>query len=150
MLSKWKLGAPLYCCTGQVGPRFGELWSLEEWKWCHNVMVEADIHLNPLHTSIIHIRHIQSVWAIMLSQRHMVAPIYRYTSQIGPKFGKSGSLEVWKWCHNIMVEADVHLRLVYPSILDIYKVIDPFVCCLKRNWVHPFARHWYMWGDKLS
>jgi hypothetical protein len=57
-------------------------------------MVEADIHLRQL--SYIHILHIQSVEAIgMLSQGHIVAPLYHYTDQIAPRFGDSGSLEAW-------------------------------------------------------
>ncbi len=193
MLSQGHMVAHLYRYTGQVAPKFGYLGSLEEWKWCRNVIVEADIHRRPLHTSSIldickvfdslvcclkgiwlhtytvtlaklppdlgiqvhlgvkmmpqrhgwgwyspqttswiHIRHIQSVWAIgMLSEGHMVAPLYRYTGQVAPRFGDSGSLEEWKWCHNVMVKADSHLRPLHPSILDIDKVFEPLVCCLK-------------------
>ncbi len=94
----------------------------------------------PQTTSYIHIRHIQSIWAIgMLSQRHMGAPLYRYTIQVGPRFGDSGSLEEWKWCHNIMFEADIHLRLLHTSIVDIYKVFEPLVCCLKGIRLHPYT-----------
>ncbi len=75
----------------------------------------------------------------MLSQGHMVAPLYRYTSQVAPRFGKSGSLEEWKWCHSVMFEADIHLRLLHTSIVDIYKVFEPLVCCLKGIWVHPYT-----------
>ena len=58
-------------------------------------MVEADIHLRPRHTSIF--RHIQSALAIgMLSQGHMVAPLYHYTGLVGPRFEDAGSLEEWK------------------------------------------------------
>ena len=38
-----------------------------------------------------------------------------------------------------MVEADIHLRLLHTSILDIYKVFEPLVCCLKGVWVHPYT-----------
>jgi hypothetical protein len=86
----------------------------------------------------IHIWHIQSVWAIgMRSQGHMDAPLYRYTVQVGPRFGDSDSLEEWKWCHNIMVEADIHLRLLYTSIVEVFKVFETLVCCLKGIWMHP-------------
>ncbi len=95
---------------------------------------------SPQTTSYILIIHIQSVWAIgMLSQGHMVAPLYRYTGQVGPRFGKSGSIEEWTWCHNVMVEAAIHLRLVHASILDIYRVFEPLVCCLKGIWLHPYT-----------
>ncbi len=64
-------------------------------------------------TSYIHIRHIKSVWAIgMLSQGHVGAPLYRYTDQAGPRFGDSGSLVEWKWCFNVMFEADIHIPLI--------------------------------------
>ncbi len=181
-------------------PSWTQIWEVRlnvEWKWCHNVMVEADIRLRPLHTSIldiykvfelfvcypkgiwlhphtvtlaklapylgnqvhlrmqyhygwgwyppqptsyIHSRHIQSVWAIgMLAQESMGAPLYSYTGQVGPRFGKSGSLVEWKWCLNIIVEANVHFRPLHASILDIYKVFELLVCCLKGIWVHPYT-----------
>ncbi len=92
-------------------------------------------------TSYIHIRHIQSVWAIgMLSQRHMDAPLYRDTGQVGPsRFGKSGPLVEWNWCYNVMFEADIHLRSLQTSILDTHKIIDPLGCCLKEIWMHPYT-----------
>ncbi len=94
----------------------------------------------PQTTSYIHGRHIQSVWVIgMLSQGHMGAPLYRYIGQVGPRFGNSGPLEKWKWCHNIMVEANIHLRPLHTSILDMYKEIKPLVCCLKGIWLHPYT-----------
>ena len=39
-----------------------------------------------------------------------------------------------------MVEADIHLRLLHTSILDIYKVFEALVCCLKGIiWLHPYT-----------
>ncbi len=38
-----------------------------------------------------------------------------------------------------MVEADIHLRLLPKSELDIYKVIEPLTCYLKGIWVHPYT-----------
>jgi hypothetical protein len=38
---------------------------------------------------------------------------------------------------NIMVEADIHLRPLHTSIVDIYKVFELLVCCLKGIWFHP-------------
>ena len=69
----------------------------------------------------------------------MGTPLYRYTGQVGPRFGKSGSLVKWKWCHNVIFEADIHFRLLHTSILDIYKVFETLVCCLKGIWVHPYT-----------
>jgi len=95
----------------------------------------------PQTTSYIHIRHVQSVWDIgMLSQGHMVAPLYHYTSQVFLSFGNlSGSLEEWKNCHNVMIEADIHLRPLHTSILVIYKLFETLVCCLNGIWLHPYT-----------
>jgi hypothetical protein len=38
-----------------------------------------------------------------------------------------------------MDEADAPLKLLHASILDIYKVIESLVCCLKGTWVHPYT-----------
>jgi hypothetical protein len=37
-----------------------------------------------------------------------------------------------------MVEADIHLRPLHTSIVDIYKVFQPLIWCLKGLWVHPY------------
>jgi hypothetical protein len=68
-----------------------------------------------------------------------VNPIYRYTGQVAPRFGDSSSLEEWKLCNNLMVEANTHLRPLHISIFGISKVFEPLVCCLKGMWVHPYA-----------
>ncbi len=47
------------------------------------------------------------------------------------------SLVEWKCCHNIMVEADIYIKPLHTSIVDIYKVFELLVCCLKGIWVHP-------------
>ncbi len=75
----------------------------------------------------------------MLSQGHMGAALFRYTGQVAPRFEDSGSLEEWKWCHNVMVEADIHFRPLHTSILDIDKVFETLVCCFKGIWVHPYS-----------
>ena len=38
-----------------------------------------------------------------------------------------------------MFEADIHLRLLHTYMLDINKVFEPLVCCLKGIWVHLYA-----------
>jgi hypothetical protein len=38
-----------------------------------------------------------------------------------------------------MDEADAPLKLLHASIFDIYKVIEPLVCCLKGIWVHSYT-----------
>ncbi len=87
----------------------------------------------------IHIRHVQSVLGIvMLSQGQMGAPLFHNTGQAVPRFWILGSLVEWKWCHFIIVEAHIHLRLLPISILDIYKVFEPLVCCLISVWVQHY------------
>ncbi len=137
MLSQGCMVAPLYPYTGQVGPRFGKSGSLVEWKWCHNIMVEADIHLRPLHTSKVDICKVFKPLVCCLK----VVCVHPYTvtpAMLAPDLG-SRSLVEWKWCHNVMVEADIHFRLLHTSILDIYKVFETFVCCLKGIWMHPYT-----------
>ncbi len=62
----------------------------------------------------------------MLSHRHMGAPLSNFLSRVE-----------WKCCYYIMVDDDIHLRLLATSILDIYKVFDVLVCCLIGTWMHP-------------
>jgi hypothetical protein len=42
-----------------------------------------------------------------------------------------------------MVEADIHLRAVHISTVDICKVFEPLLCCLKCIWLH---RHTVTWA----
>ncbi len=123
----YKVFEPLVCClkdiwvhpytvtSAKLAPELGilgRLWSVKMvpihhgWGWY------------PTQTAT-HILCIQSVWAIgMLLQGPMGAPLYRYTGQVGPRFENSGSLEEWKWCHNIIFEADIHLGPLHTSILE--------------------------------
>ncbi len=124
-VSHWYAVSRAYVCTLMPlhRPSCPQIWGL--W-FTLGVKMMPQRHgwgwYSPQTTSYIHIRHIQSVWDIgMLSQEHMVAPLYSYTGQVGPRFGMSGSLEEWKWCHNLMIEADFHLRPLLTSMLDICK-----------------------------
>ncbi len=94
-----------------------------ESKWFHYVMVDADSHLKLLPTSILDIytvfKHID-----MLKHWHMVAALHSYTSRTWLRFWCSGSLVELKWFHYVMVEADSNLKLLLPSILDIYQVFE--------------------------
>ena len=100
--------------------------------------VEADVHLRPLHTSILD--KLKMVWAIiMLSQGHIGASLYLYTRQVGPSIGNSGLVVEWKRCHNVIFEAYIHLRLLHTSTLDICTVFEPLVCCLNGTWLHPYT-----------
>ncbi len=38
-----------------------------------------------------------------------------------------------------MFEADMHFGPLHTSILGIYKVFEPLVCCIKGIWVHPYT-----------
>jgi hypothetical protein len=38
-----------------------------------------------------------------------------------------------------MVEADIPLKPLHTSILDIYKVFETMVCCLKGIWLDPYT-----------
>ncbi len=49
-----------------------------------------------------------------------------------------------------MVEADIHLRLLPKSELDISKVFEPLTCCLKGVWVHPIPIHRPSWPKILG
>ncbi len=127
MLSQGLIVAPLYRYTSQVGPRYGDSGSLEKkWKWCHNIMFEANIHLRPLHTSILDIYTVFKLLVCCLKSIWLHSCTVTL-AKLAPD---------WKWCHNIMFEANVHLRLLHTSILDIYKEFEPLVCCLKGIWVH--------------
>ncbi len=140
MLSQGHMVAPLYHYTVQVGPRCGDSGSLAKCKWSHNVMVEADINFSMLQTSIADICKVfEPLVCCLKSQGHMGAPLYHYNGQVSPRFGDLGSLVEWKWCHNVIVEADVHLRPLHTSMVDIFKVFESLVCCLKGIWVHPYT-----------
>ena len=137
MLFQGNMFAPIYCYTSKIGSRSGKSGSLVEWKRSHHVMVEANIHLRLLHTSILHIYKVfesllcclKAIWVHL----HTVTP-----AKMAPDLGKcQGHLGSEKWCHNIMVEADIHLRLLHTSILDIYKVFEPLLWCFKEKWLHP-------------
>jgi hypothetical protein len=38
-----------------------------------------------------------------------------------------------------MVEADIHLRQVPTSSLDLYIVFEQLLCCLRGIWLHPYT-----------
>ena len=121
MLSQGHVGAPLYRYTGQVCPRFGDSGSLAEWTWCHYIMVEADIHLRPLHTSILGIYKVFE--PLLCCLKGMWVHPYTVTlAKLALDLGILGSLEEWQWCHNVMFGADIYLKPLHTSIVDIYNV----------------------------
>ncbi len=63
------------------------------WVTCGVEMIQGWGWYPPQTGSHIHTRHIKGVWGIgMLSQGHMDAPLYCYTSKFGPKFRNLGHL----------------------------------------------------------
>jgi hypothetical protein len=62
---------------------------------------------------------------------------YHSTGHIGPRFGTSGLLMEWTGCDYVMFEAAIHLRPLPTSMLDLFKLFESLVCCLKGIWVHP-------------
>ncbi len=54
----------------------------------------------------------------------MVAALHSYTHPTWLTFWGTGSLVESKWCDNVMVEADSHLKLLPTCILDINKVYE--------------------------
>jgi hypothetical protein len=93
-------------------------------------MVEADIHLKLLHTSIVDIHKVFEPLVCCLNGI-WVHPYTVTSAKLPPDLGSQ--------CHNVMFEADIYLRLLYTSILDIYKTFEPLACCLKGIWVQPYS-----------
>jgi len=88
------------------------MWLCHGWGW------------QPLQTaSPIHLRHFRSVWAHWYAVHwHTAASFHSYLAQI-LGFWVTPHVESI-WCDYVMVEADSHLKLFLPSILDIYKVFE--------------------------
>jgi hypothetical protein len=119
----------------------------------HNIIFEADIYLRLLHTSILDIYKVFELLVCCL-KGIWVQPYSITPAKLPPYLGKSGSFEEWKRCHTVTVEADIHFRPLHTSILDIYKVFEALVCCLKRILVLPYsitlARPAQIWGLRVT
>ena len=100
----------------------------------HNLMVEPDIHLRPLHTSMVDIYKVFE--ALICCLKGIWLHPYTVTQA---KLAPDLVHEEWKRCHNFMVETNTHLRPLQTSILDIHKVFEALVCCLKGTWLHPYT-----------
>jgi hypothetical protein len=71
----------------------------------------------PQTASHIYVRHIHSVWAHWYAvHRPMVAALHSHTHTTWLQFWGSGSLVESKWCDYVMVESDIHLKLLPTSI----------------------------------
>ncbi len=93
-------------------------------------MVEADIHLRLLHLSIVDIYKMFELLVCCLKGRWL-HPYTVTPAKMPPDLGSQ--------CHNGMFEANIYLRLLHTSILDMYKVLEQLVCCLKSIWVQPYS-----------
>jgi hypothetical protein len=100
-------------------------------------MVEADIHLRPLHTSILDInkvfeslvRCLKAIWL----HPYTVTP-----AKLAPDLGSQGPLRsendaITSWLRLILTS---DLRPIHKSIFGIYTVFEPLVHCLKVIWLH--------------
>jgi hypothetical protein len=73
----------------------------------------------------VQVIHKQSVWAHWYAVHwHTVVALNSYTHPACLRYWGAGSLVESKWCDYVMFEADSHLELLLPSILDIYKVVE--------------------------
>jgi hypothetical protein len=78
----------------------------------------------PQTASLIHTRHIQSVWAHWYAvHRQKVAALHSYPPWLAQILGFLVTYGV-EWCHYIMVEAGSYLKLLTTSILYIYKEFE--------------------------
>jgi hypothetical protein len=93
-------------------------------------MFEADIHLILLYTSIADIYKVFEPLVYCLKSI-CLHPYIVTPAKLPPDLGSQ--------CHNVMFEADIYLRLLHTSMLDISKVFETLVCCLKGIWVQPYS-----------
>ena len=138
MLSQGHVGAPLYRYTGQVVPRFGNSRSLREYT---NGAITSQMRLISSSDCYPHPYQTQTKclsYQYAVSRAYGCTPIPLYQPSRPPVCEVMFTCGV-KQCHNIMVEADINLRPLHTSILDICKMFEPLVCCLKGIWVHPYT-----------
>jgi hypothetical protein len=93
-------------------------------------MFKDDIHLRLLHTSIVNIYNVFEALVCYLKGIR-VHPYTVTPAKLAPDLGSQ--------CHNVMFDADIYLSLLQTSILDIHKVFQLLVCCLKGIWVQPYS-----------
>jgi len=101
-----KVFEPLVCCLkgiwfhpytvtpAKLAPDLGIQGHLRSENDAITVMVEADIHLRPLHTSLCNIYKVFEPLVCCL--KGIWFHPYHNTGQVGPRFGDSGSIEEWK------------------------------------------------------
>ena len=91
--------------------------SLGECKWCHYLMFEADIHIRPLSITTLDVCTCLSHWNAV--SRVCGCTLTPFHQQSWPQIWESGSITEWKWCHFIMVQANILFKLLPTSIFDI-------------------------------
>jgi len=97
------------------------------------------MHFRPLHTSILDINNVFEPLVCCLKGIWM-HPYTVTPAKLAPDFGGFRSLmECKNGAITSVFEADIHLRLIPTSLLDMYKVFEPLVCCLKGIWMHPYT-----------
>ncbi len=99
-------------------------------------MVEDDIHLRPPHTSILDVYKVFEPLVCCLKGIRL-HPYSVTPAKLPPDLGiqvhlRSGNDATTSCLRHI------HLRPLHTSILDIYKVFELLVCCLKGIWLHPY------------
>ncbi len=119
--SYWHAASRAYGCTLILIHR-------PSWPNILDFWVNCGVEMMPLHhgwgwyplqtSSHIHDRNIQCVSAIgILSQGHMDAPLYRYTSKGGPRFWYLGHL----WSKNDAIKSWLRLKSTSDCFLHPYK-----------------------------
>ena len=102
-------------------------------------MFEADFYLRLIHTSIVDIFKVFELLVCSL-KGIWVHPYTATPAKLAPDLGIQVYLCSKNYAITPLVRADIHLRLLHTSIiLDIYKVFEPLLCCLKSIWVHPYT-----------
>jgi hypothetical protein len=101
-------------------------------------MVEADINLRLLPISILHIYNVFEPLVCCLKGR-WVHPYIVIPAKLASDFG------IWVTCgvkmmHYVMIEDDNHLGLLLTFILDIYKVFEVLICCVKGILVPSYTK----------
>ena len=94
-------------------------------------MGEADINFRPLHTFIVDIDTLFEPLVCCLKGK-WEDPYNATSTMLATDLCMQGHL----WSEK-MLEAVIHLRPLHTSIVDIHKVFEPLICCLKGIWVHP-------------
>jgi hypothetical protein len=97
----------------------GQFWSGNDGIGYHYIMVEADIHLRLVLTSILDIYNLLE--SLVRCLKGMDAPLYHYTSKVGPRFWNLGHL----WTENDAITSWLRLASTsdcFPHPYKTYKM----------------------------